>query len=78
MIIFNILQFDFVSITVSGIFVVGKLEIEDTNSIDILQVVVPFPLRCLLANRGGGVIDTTVLEISLLRFLHLHDETTAI
>ena len=59
------------------ILIVGEDKIEDAYGIDTLQLEVPFPAFGLLLNGEGGIEYAAVLEIVLLRLLHLHDEAFA-
>ena len=73
-----ILQLDFMAIALSGVLVVRKFEVQDTNGKDTLQAIVPFAFGSLLANGCCGIVDASVLEVCLLCLLHLNDEPAAV
>ena len=78
MIVFVVLELDFVAVVICRIFAVGELKVEDANRVDIVQAVVPFAFLGLLADGCGGVIEASVLEIGLLGLLHLYDEAAVV
>ena len=51
-----------------------KYKIQNADGIDTLQLKVPFALLCLLLNGEGTVEDAPVLEIFLIRLLHLNED----
>ena len=62
---------------VKGILV--HLEVEQGNSIDIIEFEIPvIPLRCLLTNRESRIEERSVLEIRLVGVLHFNDELLAV
>ena len=51
--------------------------VEDTDEIDIVEVVVPFPVG-LVEDGKGGVRKGPVHELAVRAFLHLDDEALAV
>ena len=60
------------------VLAVREGEIQDPHRINILQAIVPLALGSLLTDWISGIVDAAVLEILLLRFLHLHDDAATV
>ena len=74
MVVFHVLQLDFMDIAILRIFVVGEHKVQNPYGIDIFEAIVPVALDGLITDGEGGVVDTAVPEISLHSSLHLYDE----
>ena len=64
--------------TVGRILAIRELEVKDAYRVYILQTIVPAALGSLLTYWSRGIVDTAVLEESLLGLLHLNDEAAAV
>ena len=59
-------------------FTLGKVEVQEADGVDRVQVEVPVAATlCLLADGKRGIIYRAVLEELLVHVLHLHDELLA-
>ena len=74
---FNIGQFHPVDELFTVSLVLLEDEVEDTDCIDGLEIVVPSALAGLFTDGEGGIEDGTLLEEILLGLLHLYDEFLA-
>ena len=60
------------------LFTLGKVEVQEADGVDRVQVEVPVAATlCLLADGKRGIIYRAVLEELLVHVLHLHDELLA-
>ena len=79
MLVHDIHELYYVIIVVVWVFVVWKLEVHHAHHINVFQPEIPiFAHLCLVADGFGCVKQASVLEIILLRVLHLHNETGAV